>query len=246
MQFRLLVEYDGAEFAGWQVQPGQRTVQGEIEAALETLLGEPTRAAASGRTDSGVHAIGQVVCFDGRADLTTDVVQRALNGMVGRDLAIRRVDVVGDEFDPRRSARKRSYEYRIWNQRVGSPFWRRYAWHVRRPLDRAAMSEASAALLGEHDFTSFRAAGCDAATPVRKIYVSEITQTDEGLLRYRVTATAFLRHMVRNIVGTLAEVGLGRRTAADIPRLRNARDRDQAGATAPAHGLCLTNVVYDD
>ncbi len=246
MQFRLLVEYDGTDFAGWQVQPGQRTVQGELEAGLLTLLGVKTRAFAAGRTDSGVHSVGQVVCFRAEGGLDPAQVGRALNGLTGRDLSIRRAEAVADDFDPRRSARKRSYEYRIWNQQVRSPFWRKYAWHVTQPLDLRAMAEAAGYFIGEHDFTSVRAAGCDAATPVRRIFASEIVEPTEGVLLYRVTATAFLRHMVRNIVGTLAEVGRGRRVASDIPRLLAACDRDRAGATAPAHGLVLTRVEYDE
>lgn len=245
MQFRLLIEYDGSGFAGWQVQPQQRTVQGELEAALRTLLGTATRVAAAGRTDAGVHAIGQVVCFSTERGFEPEPLQRALNGLVGRDLAVRRVDVVADAFDPRRSARRRSYEYRIWNDRARSPFWRKHAWHVVRPLDRDAMKRASRHLVGEHDFTSFRAAGCDAATPTRRVFVSEFSEPGEGMILYRISATAFLRHMVRNIVGTLVEVGRGRRPAEDLPRLLAARDRNLAGPTAPARGLCLSEVEYE-
>lgn len=245
MQFRLLIEYDGAAFAGWQVQPNQRTVQGELERAIGVFTGEASvRVYAAGRTDTGVHASGQVACFRVERDVPPETVQRALNALTGDDLAVRRVDVVGDDFDPRRAARRRSYEYRIWNHRVRSPFWRPYAWHVIQPLDCEAMRAAAADLVGEHDFTSFRAAGCDADHPVRRITVSEFVSGDDAMLLYRVTATAFLRHMVRNIVGTLVEVGRGRRAADEMPKLLAARDRDLAGATAPPHGLCLTRVEY--
>ena len=244
MQFRLLVEYDGSGFAGWQVQPDQRTVQGEIEQALLTLLGHEARAFAAGRTDTGVHASGQVVCFRTARDFSPEVVGRALNGLIGRDMAVRQVDIVDDDFDPRRSAQRRTYEYRIWNRRVRSPFWRRHAWHVIRPLDLGAMRAAAHCLIGEHDFSSFRAAGCDASHPVRRIDVSRIDGGGDGPLVYRVSATAFLRHMVRNIVGTLAEVGRGHRPASDMPELLAARNRELAGQTAPAHGLCLTLVEY--
>lgn len=244
MQFRLHVAYDGGDFAGWQVQPGERTVQGEIEAALARLLGDAARARAAGRTDAGVHASGQVVCFRTERELTPDVVRDALNAMVGRDIAVYRVDVVGDDFDPRRAATSRSYEYRIWNRRIRSPFWLRHAWHVPRPLDCAAMRSAAAHLLGEHDFTSFRAADCDAEQPVRRITQSEWSCDQPGLLVYRVSATAFLRHMVRNVVGTLVDVGRGRRDPESIAGLIAARDRSLAGATAPPHGLCLTGVEY--
>jgi tRNA pseudouridine38-40 synthase len=246
MQFRLLVEYDGGGFAGWQIQPDERTVQGEIEIALATLLGHEARARAAGRTDSGVHACGQVVCFRTHREISPEVVCRALNALLGGDVAVRSVEVVGDDFDPRRSALSRSYEYRIWNRRVRSPFWRNHAWHVVQPLDDAAMQRAAAHLIGEHDFTSLRAAGCDAGNPVRRVTTSDLAASPAGMLVYRVTATAFLRHMVRNIVGTLVEIGRSRRSADDLPALLAARDRTLAGATAPPHGLCLVRVDYPD
>jgi len=244
--YRMSVQYDGGEFAGWQIQPGERTVQGELEAALASLLGEPVRVQAAGRTDAGVHASAQVVCFRTARETDCDTVRRAINALVGKDLAVRRVDIVDDSFDPRRSASRRSYEYRIWNDRVRSPFWLRYAWHVATPLRLDEMQAAAAHLVGEHDFTSFRAAGCDALHPVRRIFASTLSREDGPLLVYRVSATAFLRHMVRNIVGTLVEVGRGRRTEQSIAELIEARDRNLAGATAPAHGLCLTEVSYAD
>jgi tRNA pseudouridine38-40 synthase len=244
MQFRMAIEYDGTGFAGWQIQPDERTVQGEIEAALGRLLGCSTRAVAAGRTDAGVHARGQVVCFHTDRPLPPDVVRRALNAMLEKDLAVRLVDVVADDFDPRRSARRRTYEYRIWNDRVRSPFWTCHAWHVMRPLDIDAMRRAAADLLGERDFSSFRAAGCDAAHPIRRVIASDWGRDEHGLLVYRVAATAFLRHMVRNIVGTLVEVGRGKRSADGMPALLAERNRDLAGPTAPAHGLCLTAVEY--
>ncbi len=244
MQFRLLVAYDGGDFAGWQIQPDERTVQGELEAALRELLGHEVRARAAGRTDTGVHASGQVVCFRTPRELSPEVVGRALNALLGRDMAVLEVDLVDEDFDPRRSASSRSYEYRIWNQRVRSPFWRRYAWHVVQPLSLDAMNEAAAHLVGEHDYTSFRAANCDAEGPVRRMVASAFEASPSGMLIYRVTATAFLRHMVRNVVGTLVEVGRGRRDASTIPSLLAARNRSLAGATAPALGLCLTGVEY--
>jgi tRNA pseudouridine38-40 synthase len=243
MHYRLVVEYDGTALHGWQLQPGARTVQGELEDAVAKLFGAPSRVTAAGRTDSGVHASGQVVCFRAERDMDPEVVRRALNAHVADDVAVREVDVVDDTFDPRRHARSRRYVYRIWNRRVPSPFWRRYAWHVPQPLDVSAMTTAAAGLLGEHDFTSFRAAGCDAAHPIRRVLQSAVTASDGALVRYEIEATAFLRHMVRNIVGTLVEVGLDRR-AADLTELLAARDRGLAAATAPAAGLCLVEVRY--
>jgi len=243
MRFRLLVEYDGTGYEGWQVQPGRRTIQGTLEGALERLLQRPTRVTAAGRTDAGVHAAGQVVCFDAERQLPVDIVGRALNALTPSDITVRAVDTVADDFDPRRAAVGRVYVYRVWNRDTVSPFWRRYTWSVRRPLAIEAMAAAARAVVGEHDFSSFRAAGCDAAGPVRVVRRSEIFREDD-LVRYEIEANAFLRHMVRNLVGTLVEIGLGQRPAAAMRDLLAVRDRRQAGVTAPPHGLCLTEVKY--
>lgn len=242
MQYRLIVEYDGTDFHGWQLQPGKRTVQGTLEHALAQLLGTAVRVAAAGRTDAGVHASGQVVAFRSHRALAPETLCRALNALTPDDLGVRVADVVASEFDVRRTARSRRYTYRLWNRRAPSPFWRRYAWHVPWALDQDAMRRAAAQLVGERDFSSFRAAGCDAAHAVRRVLSSDLACQDD-LLIYEIEATAFLRHMVRNIVGTLVEVGGGRR-APDLTPLLVARDRTQAAATAPAHGLCLTAVRY--
>jgi len=243
MHYRLIVEYDGTEFHGWQLQPDRRTVQGTLETALARLLGQPIRVAAAGRTDAGVHAAGQVVCFHSARQLPLATLRRALNALTPDDLTVCAADTVPDDFDARRAARSRRYVYRIWNRPEPSPFWRRYAWHVPRALDRAAMQSAADALVGEHDFSSFRATGCAAAHPVRRVLRSALERRG-ALLAYEIEATAFLRHMVRNIVGTLVEVGQGRRSA-DFAALLAARDRGLAAATAPAHGLCLVEIRYD-
>jgi tRNA pseudouridine38-40 synthase len=239
----MLVEYDGTEFCGWQIQPDERTVQGALEGVLQVFLGHATRVSAAGRTDSGVHASAQVVCFDTDRDLSAPLIQRALNALTPDDIAIVAVEEVAGDFDPRRDARRRAYVYRIWNRRTASPFWGRYAWHIGRQLCRDALVAAAPALEGEHDFTSFRASGCDAVHPTRRVFSSRFECRDD-LLLYEIEATAFLRHMVRNIVGTLVEIGTGARAADSLPTLLQARDRDQAGATAPARGLCLTRVEY--
>jgi tRNA pseudouridine38-40 synthase len=244
MRFKLIVAYDGSDFHGWQIQPNGRTVQQALEEAVTRFTGETVRVAAAGRTDAGVHAAGQVVSFTLRAPRAPDVVQRALNALTPRDISITAVETVADGFDPRRAARSRTYVYRIWNARWPSPFWRRYAWHVGRPLDADAMRTAAAALLGEHDFSAFQAADCDADNPVRRVLRSELERR-EPLLTYTIEATAFLRHMVRTVIGTLVEIGSGERPATDVPRLLAARDRTQAGVTAPACGLCLARVSYE-
>jgi tRNA pseudouridine38-40 synthase len=242
MQIRLVIEYDGTRYRGWQLQPNEPTLQGTLETALARLLGTPVRVVVAGRTDAGVHAAGQVACFRTDDRVSPETVRRALNALTPDDIAIRSADLVPSTFDPRRSARSRRYAYRLWNRRVPSPFWHRYAWHVRPPLDVEAMDAAAARLMGEHDFSSFRAAGCDAAHPVRRVFVSRMVAAGD-LIVYEVEATAFLRHMVRNIVGTLVDVGQNRRDDRfDV--LLSGRNRQLAGQTAPAHGLSLVSVNY--
>ena len=243
MRFKLIVEYDGTDYHGWQIQPDGPTIQGVLEDAIRRMLAESVRVAAAGRTDAGVHAAGQVVSFTLQRAVSADTLARGLNALTPGDISIRDAVVVSDDFDPRRAARSRVYVYRIWNARWPSPFWRRYAWHVFHPLDLEQMRAAAACLVGEHDFTSFQAAGCDADNPVRCVLRSDVASASP-LLTYTIEATAFLRHMVRNIVGTLVEVGSGGRTPGDMLALLAARDRTAAGPTAPACGLCLTEVNY--
>ena len=243
MRFKLIIEYDGTEYHGWQVQPNGQTIQAALEDAIHHLSGERTRVVAAGRTDAGVHASGQVVSFTLERLWPPDTVRRALNALTPPDISVRAAEVVGDDFDPRRAACSRAYVYRIWNARWPSPFWRRYSWHIMRPLAVDSMCLAAAALVGEHDFSAFRGADCDAAHPVRRVLRSEVSCA-EPLITYTIEATGFLRHMVRAIIGTLVEVGMGERAAADLPRLLAARNRTLAGPTAPACGLCLTEVKY--
>jgi tRNA pseudouridine38-40 synthase len=245
VQLRLVVEYEGGAYQGWQLQPGGPTVQGVLEQALATLLREPVRARAAGRTDAGVHAKGQVVAARvTRLPGDLERLRRGLNALTPDDVAVREIAVVDDAFDPRRDARSRVYEYRILNAPAPSPFWRRFAWHVMRPLDVAAMAAAARGLEGEHDFAAFRAADAEPMrSTVRRVLESRV-QREDSLLVYRIEATAFLKHMVRNIIGTLVEVGLGERPPETIAALIAGRDRTQAGATAPPHGLVLVAVRY--
>ena len=245
MQLRLTVEYEGTRYVGWQLQPGGPTVQGELERALATVLREPVRVRGAGRTDAGVHAAGQVATAPLSHTVDPGRVRRSLNALLPDDVAVRDVALVDDSFDPRRHARSRVYEYRILNAPAPSPFWRRWAWHVVMPLDAAAMDEAAQLLEGEHDFATFR--GADAKetprTTVRRVLESRIRH-QPPLLVYRIEATAFLKHMVRNIVGTLVEVGHGTWPPDVTTRLLAGRDRTRAGATAPPHGLTLVEVRY--
>ena len=244
MNVRLTLEYDGTEYRGWQVQPRGPTIQGILEDALAVLLKHRVRVQGSGRTDAGVHALGQVANFTCPDDRDLARLQRSLNALTPDDITVTAATAASPRFDARRDARRRVYEYRLWNRSSRSAFNDRYAWHVARPLCVEAMREALTALEGEHDFSCFRAAGCGAATPVRRIYRNELYRWEDHWV-YRIEATGYLRHMVRNIVGTLVQVGLGERTPGGLPALIEGRDRAQAGATAPARGLFLVEVRYD-
>lgn len=242
-QYRMLLEYDGTDYHGWQLQPDARTLQGVLEAALTTALRHPVRVAASGRTDAGVHALGQVATFRTELSIEPRDLRRSLNALTPPDVAVHEIAPVADAFDPRRHATARVYEYRIWTQPWRSAFWHRFTWHLPRPLDLTAMRFAAAALAGEHDFSAFRASDCDAESAVRRVVHSGLTEA-EGFCVYRVEANAFLKHMVRAIVGTLVEVGTGHRPAEDVARVLASRQRARAGQTAPPQGLVLVAVRY--
>ena len=243
MNIKLTIEYNGTNYHGWQIQPNGQTVQEILERALETLLGIKTRVNGSGRTDAGVHALGQVANFNYGGDTDLRRLQKGLNAITPRDIVVKRVELVPDSFDARRDARSRVYQYRIWNHPVPSAFYRGFSWHVYDPLNLSPMQEAFRFLEGDHHFPSFQAAGCDALHPVRKIYSNSLNG-DGDFLVYTVEATAFLRHMVRNVVATLVEVGRGERRPAAFAELLPAQDRRLAGPTAPAQGLFLVEVKY--
>ena len=243
MNIKLTIEYDGTNYHGWQIQPTGETIQSVLEKAVSTFLGKPTRITGAGRTDAGVHALGQVANFFCAREFDRHRIQRALNALTPDDITIKAVEMVPDSFDARRDGRSRVYEYRILNRPAPSPFYLTTALHVHDPLDVEAMREAIRCLEGEHDFSSFQAAGCDAAHAVRKIYRISLGGSGE-LLVFTVEATAFLRHMVRNVVGTFIEVGRGLRSPQSFAELLEARDRTKAGPTAPAHGLFLVEVKY--
>lgn len=243
MNIKLTIEYDGTNYCGWQAQPNGQTIQQVLERALETFLGVRTRLNGSGRTDAGVHALGQVanLFFEGDVDLRR--LQKGLNALTPQDIVIKRAEMVPDSFDARRDGKSRVYMYRIWNHPFPSAFHRRFSWHLHEPLDLPSMQEAVRFLEGEHNFASFQAAGCDALHPVRKIYYNSLGREGD-LLVYGIEATAFLRHMVRNIMGTLIGVGRGERSPKEFAELLQAQDRTRAGPTAPPHGLFLVEVKY--
>jgi tRNA pseudouridine38-40 synthase len=240
---KLTLEYDGTEFVGWQMQPNGRSVQEELEKGIARLCGEPLRVTGAGRTDAGVHARGQVASLRAPRELPLKAWTAGLNALLPADLACVRAEIAPEGFDARRWARGKRYVYAILQTPVRSPLERRRAWEIRRPLDVEAMRRAAVALLGKRDFSTFRAANCPARTTVREIRRLDIRQSGPRI-ELVVEATAFLKHMVRNIVGTLVEVGHGRREAGSLAALLEARDRTRAGPTAPAHGLFLDEVFY--
>ena len=241
MRLKLTLEYDGSKFVGWQVQPNGRSVQAVVEQGISRLCGEPIRVVAAGRTDSGVHARGQVISLEARA-LPLKAWTAGLNALLPDDVSCVRAEEAPSGFDARRWARGKRYIYSILQTNTRAPL-QRHVWEIRRPLDVEAMRAASPALVGTHDFAALRAADCPAKTTVREIRKLQIVQRDRHV-DVIVEATAFLKHMVRNIVGTLVEVGHGRRPADSLAMLLAGRDRIRAGPTAPARGLVLDEVFY--
>lgn len=245
--FRLVLEYDGSNFEGWQIQAGDcRTVQGCLRTAAEKISGSGIRVQGSGRTDSGVHAEGQVAALSLDTSLDCCELLRALNGNLPRDMVVLSVDPAAAGFDPRRQARAKLYRYAIWNGRLRSPLragrWLHNPW----ALDLAAMGAASKILLGEHDFACFQAAGSEVQHTIRELFRIAIEGVPEGEIVIEIEGSGFLRHMVRNIVGTLLEVGRGKREPASMAALLASLDRSQAGPTAAALGLTLVWVQYLD
>ena len=240
---KLLLEYDGTNFAGWQWQPNRPTLQGALEEAIKKTSGEEIRVTASGRTDAGVHARGQVVSFLTGAGLEGASWRGALNHRLPREMRVLDAREAQDGFNARHSARGKLYEYKVINRPVPSALMVNRAWHVGTHLDMGAMQGAARLLMGEHDFTAFRAADCDAKNPVRTLWRLDI-ERDGETMTFSLGASAFLRHMSRNIVGTLVEVGRGRMPADGMEAILAARDRARAGPTAPPQGLYLINVLY--
>jgi tRNA pseudouridine38-40 synthase len=240
---RLVVEYDGTEFAGWQRQDGQRTVQGCLEQAFQTMTGQDVLVRGAGRTDAGVHALGQVASVDVVSRIPTLGFLRGLNTLVPPAIAVLEVNDMPFGWSARHDARGKIYRYLVWNHAVRSPEHARRAWHVYDPLDTQAMREAAAVLLGEHDFRAFRSSDCDRKNTVRIIRRCEVSRAGT-LLSLEIEGTAFLRNMVRILAGTLVAVGKGKMTVAQVRELLTSGDRTQAGVTAPACGLTLVRVIY--
>lgn len=244
---RLVVEYDGTALHGWQRQANGPTVQQHLEESLAKLLTHEVQVVGASRTDAGVHARGQVASFRTERPIPLHGIRRGLNSLLPSSIAIRAAEEVPDDFHPRFSATGKHYRYSIYRAPDRSPRWRGRAWHHPDPLDVARMRAGAEALLGEHDFAAFRAAGCTARTTMRRIDAIDLSAAPEDpeLLRVDVRGNAFLRNMVRILVGTLTEVGRGYRDPAQVAEILASKDRTRAGITAPAHGLELIEVRYD-
>jgi tRNA pseudouridine38-40 synthase len=245
VRVRLDVAYLGAGFHGFAAQPGVRTVGGALTGALERTLRHTVELTCAGRTDSGVHARGQVVTFDARPDIDPPAVQRSVNKSLRPAIIVRSATVVAEDFDARRSATGRRYRYTVVNQPVPDPFLAATAWHVAPPLDLRAMRLACDAFYGEHDFSSFcRRPPAEGASLTRRVRFVDWVEVADGLLRFDIEATSFCQQMVRAIVGTMVDVGLGKRRAGEMSGILRAHDRSAAGQLAPPHGLCLWEVSY--
>jgi tRNA pseudouridine38-40 synthase len=243
--FKITIAYDGGPFVGWQRQAAGTSIQALIEDALGELDGRDVAVVGAGRTDAGVHALGQVASFTLVRDTSPDVVVRSLNHKLPPEIRVRSAEEVSASFHARFDATSKRYRYRLWNGDVMNPFERAYVWHVPGALDVPAMAEAAASVEGRHDFAAFQTVGGAPGPTERVITLSTIACGESGLITYDVEGDGFLRHMVRAIVGTLTEVGRGRRTAAWMREVVASRDRSQAGQTAPPHGLFLVNVGYN-
>ena len=249
MNYKILLQYDGTDFHGWQIQANLRTVQGELTRVLSLLDDREVTVHGSGRTDAGVHAEGQVANAHLRREINPDKLRSAINGNLETDVRVLSVGIVPDEFHARYSATGKTYRYRVMHGTVMSPFWRRYATHESRRIDVEQMRRAGELFLGEHDWTAFSAAQTDAESRVRRVTELDITQkadlrSQSNLIEFTISADGFLRYMVRSIVGTLLCVGRDEIDEARVKRAIIEGDRSLAGPTAPAHGLTLVGVEY--
>ncbi|AUS12379.1 tRNA pseudouridine(38-40) synthase TruA [Bacillus subtilis] len=247
MRLKCTISYDGHLFNGYQVQPGKRTVQDELEKALAVLHKSKERipVVSSGRTDSGVHAAGQVIHFDTPLAIPAERWPYALNALLPDDIVVKQAEIADDGFHARFSAVKKEYRYFVYTEKHPDVFKRHYAYHFSYRLNVQDMREAAKHLIGTHDFTSFCAAKTEVQDKVRTIYELDWTETDDGL-QMRITGSGFLYNMVRIIVGTLLDAGIGKISPDDVKSMLEAKDREAAGRTAPGHGLYLWNVYYDN
>ena len=242
--FKITIEYDGTRYHGWQRQKNDRTIQDEIEKAVLTITGQQVSLAGSGRTDAGVHAYAQVANFNCETKLGPQDLFGGLNSLTADDIVITNCEEVEESFHARYDVNSKTYVYKILNRPNPAAIIRQYAWHIRKQLDLEAMRAAITHLIGNHDFKAFEGAGSPRAHTNRSVYKAGLIEEDDGYLAFEIEADGFLRFMVRNIVGTLVNVGLGKISPDVFKRILKSKDRGQAGATAPAHGLFLKKVSY--
>ncbi len=242
--FKLIIEYDGSSYHGWQRQKNIKTIQGEIEKAIMTITGKKIALTGSGRTDAGVHAFGQVANFYCDTEISPEVFQRGLNSLMPKDIIIKECNTVNEKFHARYDAKAKTYQYRILNRTTPSAICRQYAWFIKKKLDLDAMQSAILHIIGINDFKAFEGAGSPRSSTKRRVINADLQQKKKKYLIFEIEADGFLRFMVRNIVGTLLDVGLCKITPDDFKKILLSKDRNLAGATAPPHGLFLMNVKY--
>jgi tRNA pseudouridine38-40 synthase len=250
MNYKLLIQYDGTDFHGWQVQENDRTIQGELERVIGMIADTQVGVIGSGRTDAGVHAEGQVANIHLNDKFTPEKLKHAINGNLWRDIRVMKAEKAPDEFHARFSAKKKTYVYRVVNAPVMSPFWRRFAHHETRPLDVARMNAAARLFVGEHDWTAFASARSDGESRVRNVIDFSVESkwndmAQGAMIEFHITAGGFLRYMVRSIVGTMLELGRGDKDADTIQTAIVTGNRELAGQTAAAEGLTLLRVDYN-
>lgn len=253
-KIKLLLEYDGTAYHGWQIQKKGLTIQGILEERIVKITGCQSRVIGASRTDAKVHALGQVAVFRTESKLNPETIKRALNALLPEDIRVCDVSEVDESFNPRHNAQRKSYFYIISNQREPPAFVYRYAWTVKQPLEVISMTEAAQILIGKHDFSSFMGTGSSTKSPIREIFFLYIERLDEmdfmttrmkgDFIKIRIEADGFLRHMARNIVGTLVEIGRGRIPAYRMEGILESCDRRLAGPSAPPHGLFLERIGY--
>jgi tRNA pseudouridine38-40 synthase len=242
--FKIIIEYDGTRYHGWQRQKKDATIQGEIEKALWIMTTKHVVLNGSGRTDAGVHAIGQAANFRCETDLEPGVFLKGLNSLLSEDIVIRDCRRVDDTFHARYDVKSKIYHYKIFNHPVPSAFKRLYVWSIRKQLNTMDMRSAISYIIGSHDFKAFEGVGSPRTHTTRHVMAADLVESGDRILTFRIEADGFLRYMVRNIVGTLVDVGLCKTSPVEFKQILKSRDRTKAGVTAPARGLCLMEVKY--
>ncbi len=241
--YKLKIQYDGTVYAGWQIQPHEMTIEKVIADVIEEIFHEKIKLIGASRTDAGVHSRGQTANFHISKEIDLFTLKKGVNALLPDDISIQSAERVDDNFHARFSSKGKIYKYYIWNRDYKTPFYSLYSWHILKRLDMEAMKAASRFLKGEKDFSSFKASGCDAKSPVRRIDSFDI-RSEDGFVVCTIEGSGFLKQMVRNIVGTLVEIGTGRMTPVDMVHILEVRDRKAAGPTAPGRGLVLVKVKY--